>query len=365
VAGLATSLGAGAATNSLAQIPDIDTLFLFGSNPTEAHPIVSIYLKKALRNGARLIVGDPRNTWMAKRADVWLNLRPGSNIALLNGMVNVILQEGWENREFIEKRTEGFEELRTKVKEYDLKTVEKLTGVSKENIIKTLGGKNYLSLPIRETNSNKDYTNSKIDETKEAESDLYLYNLLREVRKKAADRFMQSGYLICPDKILREVARLKPKSKAEMLSINGFNSRMFNKLGNDFLEAINSYKPEVLFKSENKISKELPHNIVETKKLIQKKYTLKEIADARKLSEAVISMQVETIVEFEPDTEIASLIKNEILQTILKEAEKGFENLKDLKERLPAKVTYPEIRIVVAKFKAAYQHPSLSPPHKQ
>ena len=136
MAGLATSLGAGAATNSLAQIPDIDTLFLFGSNPTEAHPIVSIYLKKALRNGARLIVGDPRNTWMAKRADVWLNLRPGSNIALLNGMVNVILQEGWENREFIEKRTEGFEELRTKVKEYDLKTVEKLTGVSKENIIR-------------------------------------------------------------------------------------------------------------------------------------------------------------------------------------------------------------------------------------
>ncbi|UCD36119.1 MAG: molybdopterin-dependent oxidoreductase, partial [Nitrospiraceae bacterium] len=86
MAGLATSLGAGAATNSLAQMPEIDALFLFGSNPTEAHPIVSIYLKKALRKGARLIVGDPRRTWMARRADVWLNLRPGSNIALLNGL---------------------------------------------------------------------------------------------------------------------------------------------------------------------------------------------------------------------------------------------------------------------------------------
>ena len=136
MAGLATSLGAGAATNSLAQMPDIDALFLFGSNPTEAHPIVSIYLKKALRKGARLIVADPRKTWMARRADVWLNLRPASNIALLNGMIHVILREGWENREFIEKRTEGFDELRQKVQEYDLGRVEELTGVPKEKIVK-------------------------------------------------------------------------------------------------------------------------------------------------------------------------------------------------------------------------------------
>jgi formate dehydrogenase alpha subunit len=135
VAGLATSLGAGAATNSLAQMPDIDTLFLFGSNPTEAHPIVSLYLKKALRNGAKLVVGDPRETWMAKRSDVWLNLKPGSNIAMLNGLINVILQNGWENKEFIANRTESFDELKAKVREYDLDRVEKLTGVAKEKII--------------------------------------------------------------------------------------------------------------------------------------------------------------------------------------------------------------------------------------
>ena len=62
VAGLATSLGAGAATNSLEQMPEIDTLFLIGSNPTEAHPIVSIYLKEALARGAKLVVADPRRT---------------------------------------------------------------------------------------------------------------------------------------------------------------------------------------------------------------------------------------------------------------------------------------------------------------
>lgn len=135
MAGLATSLGAGAATNSLAQMPDIDLLFLFGSNPTEAHPIVSIYLKKALRKGAKLVVGDPRLTWMAKRADVWLNLRPGTNIALMNGLIHAILKNGWENREFIGKRTEGFEELREKIREYDPERVEKITGVPGKKII--------------------------------------------------------------------------------------------------------------------------------------------------------------------------------------------------------------------------------------
>lgn len=135
MAGLATSLGAGAATNSLDQMPEIDTLFLFGSNPTEAHPIISLYLKEALSNGATLIVSDPRKTWMAERADVWMNLKPGSNIALLNGLINVIIENGWENKEFIAKRTEDFDELKAKVAEYDLDRVEKLTGVSPDKII--------------------------------------------------------------------------------------------------------------------------------------------------------------------------------------------------------------------------------------
>jgi len=135
VAGLATSLGAGAATNSLAQMPGMDVLFLFGSNPTEAHPIVSLHLKEALSKGAKLIVSDPRKTWMAQRADVWMNLKPGSNIALLNGLINVILANGWENKEFIAKRTENLEELRAKVAEYDLDRVEELTGVDREKII--------------------------------------------------------------------------------------------------------------------------------------------------------------------------------------------------------------------------------------
>ncbi len=135
VAGLATSLGAGAATNSLEQMTDIDTIFIIGSNTTEAHPIVSLYLKQAIRKGARVVVADPRRIWFAERSDVWLNLKPGSNIALLNGLIRIILENGWENTQFIENRTEGFAELKAKVEEYDLDRVEKLTGVTGEKLV--------------------------------------------------------------------------------------------------------------------------------------------------------------------------------------------------------------------------------------
>ncbi len=132
MAGLATSFGTGAASNSFNQIGDAETIFIIGSNTTEGHPIVSLHVKKALRKGAKLLVADPRKIWLAEKADVWLNQKPGTNIALLNGLIHIILQEGWENKEFIAKRTEGFKELKKKVLEYDPRTVHKITGVSPE-----------------------------------------------------------------------------------------------------------------------------------------------------------------------------------------------------------------------------------------
>jgi len=239
--------------------------------------------------------------------------------------------------------------------------------ISKGKILKSIGKRNYLSLP----KADKVHSEKSIDAIKENQTfenydeELYLFNLLREARKKAANRFMQSGYLICPDNVLREVARNQPKSKFELMNINGFNSRMFNKLGYDFLEIITAYKPNKSLKKETQEQRELPQNIIETKKLLQKKYTLKEIAETRKLSEAVISMQIETIIEFEPNIDISSLINKDTFQKILAEAEKGFENLNELKERLPSKTTYPEIRIAVAKFKAASQLPSLDAQRRQ
>ncbi len=136
MAGLATSLGAGAASNSFNQIGDADTLLIIGSNTTEGHPVISIHVNRAIRRGARIIVADPRRIELAKYADPWLNLRPGTNIALVNGLIHVILEEGLENRAFIEKRTEGFAELKKAVKKYTPEHVEKITGVPKEKLVK-------------------------------------------------------------------------------------------------------------------------------------------------------------------------------------------------------------------------------------
>ena len=136
MAGLATSLGAGAASNSFNQIEDADTLFVFGSNTTEGHPIISVHVNRAIRRGARIIVADPRKIELVKYADPWLNLKPGTNIALLNGLIHIILEEGLENRDFIARRTEGFEELKEAVKKYTPEHVEKITGVAREKLVK-------------------------------------------------------------------------------------------------------------------------------------------------------------------------------------------------------------------------------------
>ncbi|NTU42786.1 MAG: molybdopterin-dependent oxidoreductase, partial [Nitrospirales bacterium] len=135
MAGLATSLGAGAASNSFNQIEGADLLFIFGSNTHEGHPIVGLHVNKAIRRGAKIIVGDPRKISLVKHSDVWLNLRPGTNIALLNGLVHVILSEGLQNEEFIRSRTEGLDELREAVKKYTPDYVQRITGVSTDKLV--------------------------------------------------------------------------------------------------------------------------------------------------------------------------------------------------------------------------------------
>ena len=136
VTGLAACFGSGAATNSFDQIEDADVLFVIGSNTTEAHPIVSLKMIKAASKGAKIIVADPRKIELVGLASVWLNLKPGTNIALLNGMMNVILREGLEDRDFIAGRTEGFEKMQKVVMEYPPERSAKITGVSEEDIIK-------------------------------------------------------------------------------------------------------------------------------------------------------------------------------------------------------------------------------------
>jgi formate dehydrogenase alpha subunit len=121
-------------TNSIAELEETDCLMVIGSNPTEAHPIIGGRMMRAKQQGATLIVVDPRKTHIAQQADIHLRPNLGSDIALINGLMRVILEEGWHNEAFIQERTEGFEALKAKVMEYPLDRVEELTGIPPDQV---------------------------------------------------------------------------------------------------------------------------------------------------------------------------------------------------------------------------------------
>lgn len=121
-------------TNSIREIRDADFLFVTGSNTSEAHPIIAMEMKRAVRRGATLVVADPRAIWMTTIAEKHLQLEPGSDVWLLNAMANVILQEGLCDEDFIARNTEGFEELRASLAQYTLEEAERMTGVPAADI---------------------------------------------------------------------------------------------------------------------------------------------------------------------------------------------------------------------------------------
>ncbi len=114
----------------------MEVIFIIGSNTKESHPVVANRMIKAYRKGAKIIVADPRNVPMVKFAEVFLRMRPGTDIALLNGMAHVILKEGLLNGEFVREKTEGFEEWKKSIEESTPELAEEITGVPKEDIIK-------------------------------------------------------------------------------------------------------------------------------------------------------------------------------------------------------------------------------------
>jgi len=121
-------------TNSIGEIEDAKAMFVIGSNTTETHPVLAYRMNMAKNKGAVLIVADPRQIELSNRADVFLQLRPGTNAALINGIINVIIEKGLADEQFIQERTEGFEEMAQVVKKYTPEYVEEITGVAAENI---------------------------------------------------------------------------------------------------------------------------------------------------------------------------------------------------------------------------------------
>jgi len=136
VAGLAAAFGSGAMTNSIEEIEFTDVILATGTNTTENHPVISSRIKRAVRQrGAKLIVIDPREIDLVKYATLWLRQKPGTDVAVLNGLMNVIIAEDIYAKEYVENRTEGFEALKKAVAAYTPNHVEKISGIPAEDLM--------------------------------------------------------------------------------------------------------------------------------------------------------------------------------------------------------------------------------------
>ena len=99
-------------TNAVEEIEGAETILIIGSNTTATHPLVAWRIFTAKERGAKIIVVDPRKTHIARFADLYLAERPGTDVAVVNGLIHIIIREGWYDAEFVENRTEGFDALK-------------------------------------------------------------------------------------------------------------------------------------------------------------------------------------------------------------------------------------------------------------
>ncbi|KRK33409.1 formate dehydrogenase subunit alpha [Loigolactobacillus bifermentans] len=137
VHGLAQTLGSGAMTNTIADITqDVDTILLIGSNTTEAHPVIGSQIRQAVQNGTKLVVIDPRKIDLARHAELHVQAKAGTNVALINGLMHIIIENGWADDAFIAKRTEGFEEMKALVADYTPEKVAKICEIDPADLIK-------------------------------------------------------------------------------------------------------------------------------------------------------------------------------------------------------------------------------------
>jgi formate dehydrogenase major subunit len=136
VVGLAGTFGSGAMTQSIADIAQAKTLFIIGSNTFEQHPLIGRRVMQAKAKGAKIIYADPRYTPTGKQADLYMPFYSGTDVAIFNGIMQHILKNGWENKEFIEKRTKDFDKLKAVVMkpEYSLENVAKISGIPAKDL---------------------------------------------------------------------------------------------------------------------------------------------------------------------------------------------------------------------------------------
>jgi formate dehydrogenase (NADP+) alpha subunit len=134
VAGLAITFGSGAMTNSIGDIGQAACILDIGTNTTSAHPVIGMEVKQAVRRGAKLIVVNPREIQLVRQSNLWLRVRPGTDVALIMGMIRLILEEGLEDQAFIAERCENFEALKESLKEFPLDKVAEITSLPEAQI---------------------------------------------------------------------------------------------------------------------------------------------------------------------------------------------------------------------------------------
>jgi formate dehydrogenase (NADP+) alpha subunit len=136
VVGLAATFGSGAMTNSINDFDNADLFLVTGSNTTMQHPLIGSRIINAKQRGAQLLIIDPREIPLAKFADLHLRQNIGTDVAVLNGMMNIIIEEGIYDKQFVETRTEGFDKLKEIVSKYPPNVVEKISGIKTADLEK-------------------------------------------------------------------------------------------------------------------------------------------------------------------------------------------------------------------------------------
>ena len=137
VAALMEAIGTGAVTAPVSEVKNADVAIVIGARPTQNHPVAATFIKNAVKNGLKLIIMDPRKQDLSRIAEKSLQFKPGADVALLNAMLNTIIEEGLVDRQYIEKNTQGYKELKEHVKDFTPEEMTAICGISPDEIRET------------------------------------------------------------------------------------------------------------------------------------------------------------------------------------------------------------------------------------
>ena len=211
----------------------------------------------------------------------------------------------------------------------------------------------YISLSEKTLNSFSESAHTGLEEeqlTTENNYTLELFHNLKRLRNDIAKKFSQPAEIICSDLLLREISEKKPETESQLLNLEGMNRRIFHKIGEDILITIREFLKNHKTGPENIKGPE--ENLSTIRKLVTNGYSLEEISGLLKLSDHLISLQIESLITYEPATDIAKLIQKKEIDLISSKIQEGFTDIKELKKELPA-ITYAKLRIVLAKLKSS------------